>query len=44
MTTNGYLLNLGVFDMLYKLKVYDYMITIDGPKELHDILTCRRAF
>lgn len=36
MTTNGYLLNLDVFDMLYKLKVYDYMITIDGPKELHD--------
>lgn len=27
MTTNGYLLNLDVFVMLYKLKVYDYMIT-----------------
>ncbi len=36
MTTNGYLLNPDMFDMLYKLKVYQYMITIDGFKEQHD--------
>lgn len=36
MTTNGYLLDADMFDMLYKLKVYQYMITIDGFKELHD--------
>lgn len=36
MTTNGYLLDADMFDMLYKLKVYQYMITIDGFKEQHD--------
>lgn len=36
MTTNGYLLNADMFDMLYKLKIYTYMITIDGFKEQHD--------
>lgn len=35
-TTNGYFLDLDMFDMLYKLKVYDYMITVDGPREQHD--------
>lgn len=35
-TTNGFLLNADMFDMLYKLKVYDYMVTIDGFKEQHD--------
>lgn len=39
-TTNGYLLDADMFDMLYKLKVYDYIITIDGVKEQHD----RRRF
>jgi len=34
--TNGYLLDEEMFDMLYKLKVYQYMITIDGFKEQHD--------
>ncbi len=36
MTTNGYLLDLNMFDMLYKIKVYQFMITIDGFKEQHD--------
>lgn len=36
MVTNGYMLDAEMFDMLYKLKVYDYMITIDGFREQHD--------
>lgn len=40
MTTNAYLLNPDVFDMLYKLKVYTYMITLDGFKEQHDKIRC----
>lgn len=39
-TTNGFLLKEDTLDMLNKLKVYDYMITIDGLKEQHD----RRRF
>lgn len=35
-TTNGYLLTPDVFDMLYRLKVYTYMITLDGFREQHD--------
>ena len=38
--TNGYFLNADIFDMLYNLKVYEYMITVDGFKEQHD----RRRF
>lgn len=34
--TNGYLLDADMFDMLYKLNVYDYMITVDGFREQHD--------
>jgi len=37
-TTNGFFLDAEMFDMLYKLKVYNYMITIDGFKEQHDKL------
>lgn len=40
MTTNAYLLNPDVFDLLYKLKVYTYMITLDGFKEQHDKIRC----
>ena len=36
--TNGYTLDADMFDMLYKLKIYTYMITIDGFKEEHDKL------
>ena len=36
MTTNGFFLDEKMFDMLYKLKVYNYQITIDGAKEHHD--------
>lgn len=36
MTTNGYLLDADTFDILYKLKVYTYMITLDGFKEQHN--------
>jgi uncharacterized protein len=36
--TNGFFLDADMFDMLYKLKVYNYMITIDGFKEQHDQL------
>ena len=36
MVTNGYLLDAKMFDMLYKLKVYDFMITIDGFRNQHD--------
>ena len=35
-TTNGFNLNADMFDMLYKLKVYTYMITVDGFKNQHD--------
>ena len=35
-TTNGYLLDDDTFDMLYKLKIYNYMITVDGFAEQHD--------
>ena len=35
-TTNGVLLDADMFAMLYKLKVYKYMITLDGFKEQHD--------
>ena len=35
-TTNGYFLDEKMFDMLYKLKIYSYQITIDGLKEHHD--------
>lgn len=40
--TNGFLLDASMFDMLYKLNVYTYMVTIDGFKEQHDKLryTC----
>lgn len=41
-TTNGYLLDNDTFDMLYKQKVYNYMITLDGFKEQHDKLRCTR--
>lgn len=34
--TNGFLLDADMFDMLYKLNVYNYMITVDGFKEQHD--------
>lgn len=39
-TTNGFLLDNDTFDMLYKQKVYNYMITLDGFKEQHDKLRC----
>ena len=35
-TTNGFFLDEKTFDMLYKLKIYSYQITIDGVKEHHD--------
>lgn len=38
MTTNAYLLRPEVFDQLYKLRVYTYMITLDGLKEQHDMI------
>ena len=34
--TNGYLLDIEMFDMLYNSKVYNYMVTVDGFKEQHD--------
>lgn len=37
-TTNGFFLDSDMFDMLYNLKVYTYMVTIDGFKEQHDKL------
>lgn len=37
-TTNGFLLDADMFDMLYNLKVYTYVVTIDGFKEQHDKL------
>lgn len=39
-TTNGFLLDADTFDMLYKNKVYTYMITLDGFREQHDKLRC----
>lgn len=38
--TNGYLLTPELFDSLYKLKIYNYMITLDGSKKQHDSLRC----
>lgn len=35
-TTNGYDLDLDVFNMLMKNRICDYQITIDGIKEIHD--------
>lgn len=35
-TTNGYNLTLDVFNKLLKNRVFDYQITIDGTKEIHD--------
>lgn len=39
-TTNGVFLNSDIFDMMYKQKVFNYMITLDGFKEQHDKLRC----
>lgn len=36
MVTNGYYLCTEMFDLLYGLRVYEYMVTIDGFKEQHD--------
>lgn len=36
MTTNGYLLNADMFDKLYRLRVYTYMITLDGFRDQHN--------
>lgn len=38
--TNGYLLTPKVFNTLYKQKLYNYMITVDGFKEQHDKFRC----
>lgn len=35
-TTNGFFLDEKMFDTLYKLKIYNYQITIDGAKEHHN--------
>lgn len=35
-TTNGYNLTLDVFNKLLKNRVFDYQITIDGIREIHD--------
>lgn len=35
-TTNGFLLDIDMFDMLYNNKVYDFMVTIDGFREHHN--------
>ena len=35
-TTNGYLLTKDVFKKLYKLKVTEYQVTLDGYREQHD--------
>lgn len=35
-TTNGFFLDADTFDMLYRDKIYEYMITIDGFKKQHD--------
>lgn len=40
--TNGFFLDAEMFDMLYNLKVYQYLITIDGFKEQHDKLRFTR--
>lgn len=35
-TTNGYDLTLDVFNLLLENKIFDYQITIDGIKKIHD--------
>jgi len=36
MTTNGYLLSLSTIETLYKYRIYEYQITIDGGRTTHD--------
>lgn len=36
MTTNGYLLELGLVEKLFQLGIQSYQISIDGPQSFHD--------
>lgn len=40
MTTNGYNLDIDTFMLMQRLKVFDYQITIDSLKEIHDKYRC----
>jgi uncharacterized protein len=35
-TTNGYLLNQHLLDQMASVRILDFQITLDGPKEIHD--------
>jgi uncharacterized protein len=41
-TTNGFCLDENMFDILYNLKVFTYMVTVDGFKNQHDKLRVTR--
>ena len=38
MTTNGYNLTLDLFEELIEMGIYEYQVTLDGPKDIHDNL------
>lgn len=40
MTTNGYNLDVPTFELLQQLKVYEYQVTIDSLKNIHDKYRC----
>jgi uncharacterized protein len=42
MTTNAYSLGVGVFRRLFDLGLTRYTISLDGPRELHDLARLRR--
>ncbi len=41
MTTNGYLLTRTIFDKLVSLNLKHFQVSLDGPKELHDLSRIR---
>ncbi|HCU00397.1 TPA: hypothetical protein DIC20_01685 [Candidatus Dependentiae bacterium] len=41
MTTNGYLLTKPIFDKLISLNLKHFQVSLDGPKELHDLSRIR---
>lgn len=36
-STNGYLLTPNIFEKLLKLRIFDFQVCVDGPKEFHNV-------